>query len=167
MSQLNTSNCRSLCKVALLLGCISVLCSATSTESKVPETFDVAQVDAYLAAQVAEKHLVGLAVALVKNGELVLEKGYGYRAQKEQLPVETDTSFAIGSVTKQFTCACVLLLAEDGKLSPDDRVAKYFPKLNRANEVTLSGSDESYLGLSGLLPVGFCGSTNAETNLAR
>jgi D-alanyl-D-alanine carboxypeptidase len=76
-------------------------------------------------------------VALVKNGELVLEKGYGYRAQKEQLPVETDTSFAIGSVTKQFTCACVLLLAEDGKLSPDDRVAKYFPKLNRANEVTL------------------------------
>src|SRR5213082_1622036 len=97
--------CRALCTIALLAGRFSVLNSAALTESKIPDTFDVAQVDAYLAGQVAEKHLVGLAVALVKNGELVLEKGYGYRAQKEQLPVESDTSFAIGSVTKQFTCA--------------------------------------------------------------
>ena len=40
-----------------------------------------------------------------------------------------ETPFAVGSVTKQFTCACVLLLAEDGKLSVDDKVAKYYPNL--------------------------------------
>ena len=51
--------------------------------------------------------------------------------------VEPDTPFAVGSLTKQFTCACVLLLAEDGKLSVDDKVAKYYPNLTKAGEITL------------------------------
>jgi CubicO group peptidase (beta-lactamase class C family) len=45
--------------------------------------------------------------------------------------------YAIGSVSKQFTATAVLLLAEDGKLSLDDKVAKWFPELTRANEITL------------------------------
>ena len=46
---------------------------------------------------------------------------------RERAPVVPDTMFGVGSVTKQFACACILLLAEDGKLSVDDRVAKYYP----------------------------------------
>src|SRR5262249_20180346 len=45
--------------------------------------------------------------------------------------------FAAGSVTKQFTCACILLLADEGKLSVDDKVAKYYPDLTRAKDITL------------------------------
>ena len=45
--------------------------------------------------------------------------------------------FAIGSVTKQFACACILLLAEEGKLSVDDKVAKYYPGLTSAKDITL------------------------------
>jgi D-alanyl-D-alanine carboxypeptidase len=45
--------------------------------------------------------------------------------------------FAVGSITKQFTAACILLLAEEGKLSVSDKVAKYFPDLTDANEITL------------------------------
>src|SRR4051812_29264887 len=86
-------------------------------EAKPPQNFDPARIDSYLAAQVKEKGRVGLSVAIVKDGEVVLAKGYGSRSLEERLPVETDTPFAIGSVTKQFTCACVLLLAQDGKLS--------------------------------------------------
>src|SRR5207253_10781520 len=45
--------------------------------------------------------------------------------------------FGIGSVTKQFTSACVLLLAEDGKLAVTDKVSKYYPKLTKADDITL------------------------------
>jgi CubicO group peptidase (beta-lactamase class C family) len=48
-----------------------------------------------------------------------------------------DMHYAIGSISKQFTTACILLLAEEGKLTLDDPVAKYFPELTRANEVTI------------------------------
>ena len=47
------------------------------------------------------------------------------------------TSFAAGSITKQFTCACIFLLAEDGKLSVRDPVAKYYPDLTQAKDITL------------------------------
>src|SRR5260221_2461904 len=102
-----------------------------------PEQFDPGRIDSYLAAQVQENHGVGLSVAIVKNGQLVLAKTYGSRSLHDALPVEPHTQFAIGSVTKQFTCACVLLLAQDGKLSVRDKVSKYFPKLTRAADITL------------------------------
>ena len=112
-------------------------CAGASDAAKLPEAFDVAAIDAYLAAKVTHPKLVGLSVAIVKDGQLVLQKGYGKRSLVGGRPVEPDTLFAIGSVTKQFTCACVLLLAEDGKLSPLDPVAKYFPGLTRAKDITL------------------------------
>jgi CubicO group peptidase (beta-lactamase class C family) len=49
----------------------------------------------------------------------------------------TDLHYAVGSISKQFTAACVLLLQEDGKLSIDDPIAKYFPELTRARDVTI------------------------------
>ena len=102
-----------------------------------PKTFDLTAIDAYIAAQVKQKGLVGLSVAILRDGEIVFAKGYGQRSLEKSLPVEADTSFAIGSITKQFVCACVLLLAEEGKLSIKDPVAKYFPNLTRASDITL------------------------------
>src|SRR5947208_3542690 len=101
-----------------------------------PAVFDVPAVDAYVARQVREKGYVGLSLAVVRDGRLVLAKGYG-AAALDGPAVQTDTPFAIGSVTKQFTCACVFLLAEEGKLSVRDPVAKYYPDLTRAGDVTL------------------------------
>ena len=102
-----------------------------------PATLDRSELDAFLEARVKEAKLVGLSVAVVKHGEVVLAKGYGRRSLADARPVEPDTLFAIGSVTKQFTCACILLLAEDGKLKVRDRVAKYYPDLTRAKDITL------------------------------
>jgi CubicO group peptidase (beta-lactamase class C family) len=104
---------------------------------RAPESFERDWIDSYLAAQVREKDRVGLSVAIVQNSQLVLAKAYGYRSLPEQRPAEPDTMFAIGSVTKQFTCACILLLAQEGKLSVNDKVAKYFPKLTRASDITV------------------------------
>jgi len=110
--------------------------SAAPAEHKPPATFGLSAIDAYLAAVVKEDHRVGLSVAILKDGRLVFAKGYGRRSQDGR-PVGTNTLFAIGSVSKQFTCACILLLAEEGKLSVQDTVAKYYPQLTRAQDITL------------------------------
>jgi D-alanyl-D-alanine carboxypeptidase len=102
-----------------------------------PKSFDLAAVDAYVAGQVREKNYIGLSLAIVRDGKIVLAKGYGKSCLKPEQPVAVDTAFAIGSITKQFTSACIFLLAEEGKLSVNDPVAKYYPNLTRANDVTL------------------------------
>jgi D-alanyl-D-alanine carboxypeptidase len=74
---------------------------------------------------------------MMRDGQIVLAKGYGERSQAPSLPVEPETSFAVGSITKQFVCACALLLAEEGKLSVTDPVAKFFPQPTRAADIKL------------------------------
>src|SRR2546422_21526 len=102
-----------------------------------PKTFDLKAIDEYLSKQVTTKGYVGLSVAIVRDGKVVLAKGYGKRSLAPEAAVETSTPFAAGSVTKQFTCACVFLLAEEGKLSVRDPVAKWYPDLTKAKEITL------------------------------
>ena len=115
-------------------------CATTTTPPagpQPPEQFDVAGVDAWIAGHLQDKGFVGLSVAVVKDGKVVLAKGYGKKSLATGEAVGADTPFAVGSITKQFVAACVLLLAEDGKLSVDDKVAKYFPNLTRAGDITL------------------------------
>lgn len=134
MPGMNTRHFLGLLLGTSLMGCLN---SGTGAPPKLPEQFDRDAVDAYLAEYVAAKKLPGLSVAIVRNGEMVLARGYGQRSLEQREPVTTDTLFAIGSVSKQFTCACILLLAEEGKLSVQDKVAKYYPDLTRANDITL------------------------------
>jgi D-alanyl-D-alanine carboxypeptidase len=110
--------------------------SAEASAPALPSTFDVTAIDAYIEGQVATQGFVGLSVAIVKDGVIVLEKGYGYR-ELPHAPVEADTPFLIASITKQFVSALVLQLADEKKLSVDDKVAKYFPDLTRAKDITL------------------------------
>ncbi|HAB17447.1 MAG TPA: serine hydrolase domain-containing protein [Verrucomicrobiota bacterium] len=126
-----------LCKILLVVAFLFPSLLTAGDAGKLPTTFDVSAIDAYLAAQVKEASRVGLSVAIVKDGQVVLAKGYGQRSLSDARPVDADTRFAIGSVTKQFACACILLLAEDGKLSVNDKVAKYYPNLSRAGDITL------------------------------
>jgi D-alanyl-D-alanine carboxypeptidase len=102
-----------------------------------PDSLEVESIDHFIEAAVRQNGLVGLSVAILKDGEIILNRGYGRQSIARGEPVKPDTLFAIGSVTKQFTCACVLLLAEDGKLSVHDNVAKYYPALTRAGDITL------------------------------
>ncbi len=80
---------------------------------------------------------VGATVAVVENGQTILAGGFGRRSPDSAAPVDDGTLFGIGSVTKQFTAAATLLLAEQGKLSVRDKVAKYYPGLTRADDITL------------------------------
>jgi CubicO group peptidase (beta-lactamase class C family) len=72
----------------------------------------------------------GCAVALIDNGRIVLQKGYGLASVEHGLPIDPRvTVFDIGSTSKQFTAASILLLAQDGKLSLDDDIRRYLPEL--------------------------------------
>ena len=69
----------------------------------------------------------GIAVAIVKDGQVVLERGYGVREQGKPGAVTATTQFAIASNTKAFTAASLSILADEGKLRLDDRVIDYLP----------------------------------------
>lgn len=71
----------------------------------------------------------GVAVAVVKNGEIVFKKGYGMANLEYDIPVTPKTIFHIASVSKQFTVFSVMLLEKDGKLSLDDDIRKYIPEV--------------------------------------
>ena len=120
-----------------------------------PTNFDLAAIDAYVAAQVRDQGYAGLAITIMRDGKVVMAKGYGKRSLDQGAPVEPETAFAIGSVTKQFTCACVLLLAEEGKLSIDDKVAQYEPKLTRAGDITLHDLMTHISGYPDFYPLDF------------
>ncbi len=128
---------------------------AVTAAPKFPEQFDVAAVDAFLRAHVREPGRVGFSVALVKDGKVALERGYGLRSLADKRPVDSETIFAIGSVSKQFTCAAVLLLAEDGALSVDDPVAKWYPALTRAADITLRDLMNHVSGYPDYYPLDF------------
>ena len=89
--------------------------------------FDPAELDAWV-AQVRERFEVpGIAVAVVKDGQVVLERGWGVREIGKPAPVDEHTLFAIASNTKAFTAASLSMLADEGKLSLDDRVVDHLP----------------------------------------
>jgi CubicO group peptidase (beta-lactamase class C family) len=86
-----------------------------------------AEFDAYVTRAVSDWKAVGLAVAVVKDGQIVFAKGYGVRELGKPAPVDTSTLFAIGSTTKAMTAAAIGMLVDDGKLAWDDPVTKYLP----------------------------------------
>jgi CubicO group peptidase (beta-lactamase class C family) len=79
----------------------------------------------------------GAAVGVARNGRIVYVKAFGFRNVAARQKVDAQTAFEIGSVTKQFTAAAILQLAEAGRLSLDDTLAKYVPSFPHADELTL------------------------------
>lgn len=80
----------------------------------------------------------GAAVAVVQNGALVFQKGYGSANLEYGIPVTSKTIFHVASVSKQFTVFALLLLAEEGKLSLDDPIQKYISEVpDFGQEITL------------------------------
>jgi CubicO group peptidase (beta-lactamase class C family) len=85
------------------------------------------KVQAYLETEMKAGKIPGVSLAVIRNGEIVLAKGYGYANVEHQAPVKPETIFQSGSMGKQFTATAVMLLMEDGKLAIDDKLTKYFP----------------------------------------
>ena len=95
------------------------------------------KVDAAVADVLTKTGVPSASVGIVVGGRVVLTKGYGQARLTPPLAATADLHYAIGSLSKQFTTAAILLLQQDGKLSIDDPIAKYFPDLSGAKEVTI------------------------------
>ena len=87
----------------------------------------VADVDAVVQKAIDAKNIPAAGVVVVRDGKVVLAKGYGAADIETGTAASENTAFQIASVTKQFTAAGVLLLVEDGKLKLDDTLGKYVP----------------------------------------
>jgi CubicO group peptidase (beta-lactamase class C family) len=86
------------------------------------------RVDA-LFAKYARAGSPGAAIGIMRDGKIILAKGYGEASVEHRVPITPSTVFRIASVTKQFTVAAVLMLAREGKLKLDDPPQKYLPEL--------------------------------------
>jgi CubicO group peptidase (beta-lactamase class C family) len=84
--------------------------------------------DDYVTKALKDWDVPGCAIAIVKDGKVILAKGYGIRKLGESDPVDEKTIFAIASCTKAFTAAALALLVEEGEISWDDPVTKHLPK---------------------------------------
>jgi CubicO group peptidase (beta-lactamase class C family) len=83
-------------------------------------------IDDLVKAELASSKTPGIAVLVMRDGKVLKEQGYGYANLEHRVPVTPETIFQSGSTAKQFTAAGILLLAEEGKLSLDDRLSRYF-----------------------------------------
>jgi CubicO group peptidase (beta-lactamase class C family) len=84
------------------------------------------RMDQVIQSYVSSKQFMG-SVLVVRDGQILLDKGYGYANLEWQVPDSPEAKFRLGSLTKQFTAASILLLEERGKLKTDDLVKKYMP----------------------------------------
>lgn len=82
-------------------------------------------VDDLMTAELQQRHLVGVSVAVVRDGQIVKTAAYGLADLEFGVPATSNTVFQIQSITKTFTSAAILLLVEEGKLSLDDPVGKH------------------------------------------
>jgi CubicO group peptidase (beta-lactamase class C family) len=104
--------------------------ASTAAKSRKPRaSLRDAYLSAYLEAEMARQHIPGLSVAVLREGKLVLARGYGLANVEWAAPATPETVYLLGSVTKTFTAAAIMLLVEEGKLGLHDRVTTILPDL--------------------------------------
>ncbi len=108
---------------ALLLGATT----ATQAQTTAPNRFITDSLDSYVRRGMRLWDIPGLAVVVVKDGQVVAQKGYGVREVGKPAPVDAQTLFMIASNTKLFTGTALAKLDGEKKISLDDRVTKYLP----------------------------------------
>ncbi|HEY8188082.1 MAG TPA: serine hydrolase domain-containing protein, partial [Pyrinomonadaceae bacterium] len=109
--------------------------TATAQAQAQPELRD--KIDNLAADALAKSGVPSASIAIVRDGQIVYAKAYGDARLEPRTAAASEMRYSIGSISKQFTAAGVLLLQEQGKLSLDDKVSKFIPDLTRANEVTI------------------------------
>ena len=113
--------------VAACLGCATVaLAQKSALEPLDPQRLK--SIDSFIATEMARQKIPGLAVGIYSRGQILLAKGYGQANVELGVPVKPETIFQSGSVGKQFVSAAIMMLVEEGKLSLDDSITKYFPE---------------------------------------
>ena len=108
--------------------------SALQQQQKKSESEVLQDIRVLVKKEMEEWHVPGIALAVVKDGKVLISEGFGYRDVKNQQPVTSDTLFAIGSSTKAFTATSVGVQVDKGKLKWDQPVKTYLPTFSMHDE---------------------------------
>lgn len=106
------------------------------SSSELPADFS-AKIDDLARSVLAQTGVPSASIAIVKDGHIAYTNAYGMARLQPPTRATPEMRYSIGSVSKQFTAAAILLLQQEGKLKLDDPVGKYLPNLTRASEVTI------------------------------
>jgi len=143
----------------LFFGLSGASAEAALDPSQASEKELAAQIDRLL-SEIYKPGQPGAAVLVKKHGRIILRKGYGLANLELNVPIEPDTVFRIGSITKQFTAVAVLMLAEEGKLSLQDEITRFVPdyptqgkKITVENLLTHTSGIKNYTNLPEWLPL--------------
>jgi CubicO group peptidase (beta-lactamase class C family) len=114
------------------------------------------QVDEFIQEEMTQRRIPAVVLKIVQGGRDVKTAAYGFANLELGIAATTNSVFEIGSVTKQFTASCILLLQQDGKLAVEDLIAKHLPEIpNSWSNATIrhllshTSGIKSYTGLDG------------------
>lgn len=125
-------------KSNIIIGCMLALTAmlpASTFAQLAPETSRA--IDAIVVKAMEDKSVPSVSIAIVKGGTLAYSQAYGIARIDRALKATPQMRYKIGSNTKQFVAAAMLLLVEDGKVSLDEKISRFLPELTRANEITV------------------------------
>src|SRR5205807_3520855 len=122
----------------LRAGCLAILvlpAVGQSTATPHRQAPSLATLDQFIPAQMQKWKVPGLAIAVVQHQQVIYSHGFGLRDVRRNLPVTTNTLFAIGSITKSFTSVSIGILNDEGKLDWDKPVRHYIPEFQMYDPV--------------------------------
>lgn len=109
--------------------------AASSAQQLAPDT--AAKVAAIAQKVLADSGVPSASVGIVQDGHIVYTQAFGLARVTPPVPADASMAYPIGSISKQFTAAAILILQQQGKLSLQDPVSKFFPELTRSSEVKI------------------------------
>lgn len=113
----------------LLIVALAPMAFGLSAQLLAPSSDDLATMDERVRAEMAENNIPGVIIGVASRGRLVHLQSYGMANVELRVPVSDSTVFEIGSISKQFVTAAVMLLVEDGRLSLDDPIQDHLTDL--------------------------------------
>ncbi|WP_126974108.1 serine hydrolase domain-containing protein [Gynurincola endophyticus] len=116
-----------------LLFIFSMLFAGLGMHAQTPE---LEKIKAYIDTLYKYERFMG-AVSIYKDGRPVMDYAVGYRDYQQKVPINLDTKFRVGSISKTFTAVLIMKAVEDKKLSLNDSLSKYFPTVKNSDKVTI------------------------------
>jgi CubicO group peptidase (beta-lactamase class C family) len=113
-------------KFTIALTSFLILLFCVEGTAQTPPVTDT--VDRFVKAELSRQRIPGMAVAVLRGDSLLLARGYGLANVEQRIPATDSTVFPIGSVTKQFTAAAIVLLSQQAHLRLDDPITRYLPE---------------------------------------
>src|ERR1700722_7237726 len=114
--------------VSLVAVFACALAAAAPPQTRAPlSDAPIASIDSFVTAEMTRSPVPGVAVGIYSRVNILLAKGYGFANLELSVPVKPETLFQSGSVGKQFVSAAIIMLVEEGRVSLEDSITKYFP----------------------------------------